>query len=229
MKPPMPALADLKPVTTLDGVVRPLTQKELERLWSNVSMDGAGCWIWTGLRFQAGYGNFSLESKSAYTHRIMYMIFVGSIPQGLHTDHLCRVRECCNPEHLEVVTCRENILRSPIAPAAINAAKTHCKRGHSLSGDNLELLEDGGRRCRTCAIAAARKRYAEATGTPLNEATIDLSTPPAPRRQRDSDACAKGHPLDALNTYTDPKGYRHCRACRAAAQSRHDAKKRERR
>lgn len=226
---PKPKLADLKTVTTPGGVVRPLTQRELDRLWSRVSEDEDGCWIWTGPRYKAGYGRFYLGQESVYAHRVMYMIFVGEIANGLHTDHLCRVRECCNPCHLEVVSCRENIMRSPIAPAAINADKTHCKRGHQLSGDNLEIAEDGGRRCRTCAITAARKRYAATHGTPLNEEPIDLSKPPVPRRSRDSDACSKGHVLDSMNTYTDRKGYKHCRACRAATQSRYEARKKARR
>lgn len=225
MKPPMPALTDLKPLTTVDGEVRPLKQAELERLWVHVGIGAGGCWIWDGSRFPTGYGRLTLGGQTYYTHRIMHMIFVGEIAKGLHTDHLCRVRECCNPDHLEVVTCRENILRSPIAPAAVNASKTHCKRGHPLSGDNLELLEGVGRRCRTCAITAARERYAAATDTPLNGAPIDLSQPPAPRRGRGSEVCAKGHALDAMNTYTDPKGYKHCRACRAASQSRYEARK----
>ncbi|GAP46906.1 HNH endonuclease signature motif containing protein [Streptomyces azureus] len=228
MKTAKPDLHSLKPVTLPSGLSRQLTQPELDRLWPRVTQSESGCWIWTGRRFKAGYGAFDLNQKAMYAHRIMYMIFIGEIPQGAHLDHLCRVRECCNPQHLQAVTCHENIMRSPIAPAAVNADKTHCKRGHPLSGDNLEVREDGGRRCRTCAITSARQRYATATNTPLNEAPIALSSPPAPRRRRGSEVCAKGHVLDSQNTYTDPKGYKHCRACRAASQSRHEARKKAR-
>jgi hypothetical protein len=229
MRPSKPSLAELKPVATPSKIGRRLTQQELDRLWARVSEDENGCWIWTGSRYKAGYGRFYLGQESVYAHRVMYMILVGEIAEGRHTDHLCRVRECCNPRHLEVVTCRENILRSPIAPAAINASKTHCPQGHPLSGDNLELDEKGGRHCRTCAITAARKRYAATTGTPLNESSIDLSKRPVPRRARSAEVCAKGHALDSMNTYTDPKGYRHCRACRTATQTRYEARKKARR
>jgi hypothetical protein len=227
--PMKPALTALGSVTMPSGEIRNLTQQELDRLWSRFSANEDGCWIWTGPLFKAGYGKFYLGQVNVYAHRVMYMIFVGGIPKGLHTDHLCRVRECCNPEHLEVVTCRENIMRSPIAPAAINASKTHCKRGHPLSGNNLAVDINGGRHCRTCMITSARQRQATVNGTPLNEAPIDTATPYAPRRRRGADACAKGHVLDSQNTYTDPKGYKHCRACRAAATARSEARKKARR
>ncbi|MFJ2961202.1 HNH endonuclease signature motif containing protein [Streptomyces collinus] len=227
MKPAKPSIESLKPVTLLDGSVRSLTDRELDRLWSGFTQDENGCWIWNLRRYPTGYGRFFLGAQATYTHRIMHMIFTGPIAAGMHTDHLCRVRECCNPEHLEIVTPRENILRSPITQAAINASKTHCKRGHPLSGDNLHITE-AGRQCRTCAVTAARERYAAEHGTPLNQDPVDLSTPPAPRRQRGAESCIKGHLLDAANTYTDPKGYRQCRRCRADAVSRYEKRKRER-
>lgn len=228
MKAPKPALNSLKPVTLPAGAIRHLAQAELDRLWSRAEENENGCWIWTGSRYKAGYGRFYLGQEDVYAHRVMYMIFIGEIPKDLHTDHLCRVRECCNPEHLQPVTCRENIMRSPIAPAAINASKTHCKRGHPLSGDNLGVDANGGRHCRTCSITSARKRQAVVNGTPLNELPIEVATPFAPRRRRGADACAKGHALDSQNTYTDPKGYKHCRACRAAATNRSEARKKTR-
>ncbi|KUN99513.1 HNH endonuclease signature motif containing protein [Streptomyces resistomycificus] len=229
MKSTQPALDSLKPVTLPSGLSRKFTQAELDRLWSRASENEAGCWIWNGPRYKAGYGRFYLGQMGMYAHRVMYMLLVGEIAQGLHIDHLCRVRECCNPDHLEPVTCRENIMRSPIAPAALNASKTHCKRGHSLSGNNLSVDPDGGRRCRVCSITSARERQAAAAGTPLNEPPIGVAAPLVPRRSRGADACAKGHALDSQNTYTDPKGYKHCRACRAAASSRSEARKKARR
>lgn len=202
MKPPRPDVAALKPLTTLAGTVRPITPKELDRLWRNVTEDLAGCWIWTGRRYPNGYGVFSLEGQSTYSHRIMHMIFVGPIPKGQHTDHLCRVRECCNPQHLEVVTPRENVLRSPIAVASINASKTHCLRGHELAGENLGVYAAKGHRyCRTCAKHSAAARH----GT----------DPDAPRQMKRSSTseCAHGHPLDETNSYVDPRGTLRCRAC----------------
>lgn len=216
--PPKPKLAELKTVTTPKGVVRPLTQRELDRLWAHVREDAQGCWIWSGRRYPSGYGGFSLGRETTYTHRIMYMIFVGEIARGLHTDHLCRIRECCNPDHLEAVTCRENVMRSPIQLMAINARKTHCKRGHPLSGENLHVNKDGGRVCRACVAERARLSYAKKVGKAPEEI--------AARRASD-DVCVNGHALDDTTSFTDPRGSKRCRICAREAQRRWREKKKE--
>lgn len=89
-----------------------------ERFWSCVDKDGpGGCWIWTGALTGAGYGQFGGGGKKSYTHRWAYQAHVGPIPDGLELDHLCRVRACCNPDHLEPVTHEENTRRAvPFRP-----------------------------------------------------------------------------------------------------------------
>ena len=83
----------------------------------------------------------------------MFAMIFGEVPKGLQLDHLCRVRDCVNPYHLEAVTQQENILRGESASAK-HARKTHCINGHPLSGDNLYLRPDrgdrAGRACREC-------------------------------------------------------------------------------
>lgn len=124
-----------------------------------------GCWLWTGARKAGGYGQIKVGEQSRLAHRALYELLVGPIPEGLELDHLCRVRECVNPEHLEPVTRRENVLRG-VAPAAANARKTHCPQGHPYEGRNVYInAASGGRVCRTCNNAAAlryrqRKRAA---------------------------------------------------------------------
>lgn len=116
-------------------------------------------------------------APGGYGHRVAYVSLMGPIPEGKELDHLCRVRNCVNPWHLEPVTHRENILRSPTHPAAVNARKTECVRGHSLADAYIDYK--GGRRCRVCESDRAksererrnaRKRrnraFPELTGTP---------------------------------------------------------------
>jgi hypothetical protein len=117
---------------------------------------GDDCWSWTGALDPYGYGRFNLRRKTVLAHRFSYERFVGAIPVGLELDHLCRNRRCVNPSHLEPVTGHENVLRSE-SPSALNARKTHCFRGHALSGDNLSRWNNH-RICVACRRASDLKR-----------------------------------------------------------------------
>lgn len=115
----------------------------LERLMRRVVVDGNGCWIYGGKLMNTGYGSIHVDGVPTLTHRFSYEVHVGPIPDGLHIDHLCRVRACCNPEHLEPVTQAENNRRA--------ARKLdHCKRGHAFDETNTYVSPDGMRQCRTC-------------------------------------------------------------------------------
>ena len=90
---------------------------------------------------------------TAYAHRLAYELVKGPISDGLQIDHLCRNRACINPDHLEAVTQRENILRGE-GVAALNARKTHCPQGHAYDEENTLILtgrQAGARRCQICA------------------------------------------------------------------------------
>jgi hypothetical protein len=127
------------------------------RFWSKVEVDGeTGCWLWTASKKRDGYGRFHFGGKNRLAHRVAYEALVGEIPKGLVTDHLCRVRQCVNPEHLEPVTDRENVLRGDTIIAR-QVAQTHCVHGHALAGDNVRLHRSRGRVCRACE----RRREAE--------------------------------------------------------------------
>ena len=116
-----------------------------------------GCWLWTASDNGRGYGTFRVGEKMVRAHRYAYERWVGPIPKGLQLDHLCRVRCCVNPDHLEAVTCQENLLRGETVPAA-NAAKTHCPQGHEYNEENTYVYLNGRRHCRTCQ-ADANVRY----------------------------------------------------------------------
>lgn len=98
----------------------------------------ATCWLWIGGLDAYGYGQFDRHDKA---HRVAYEMLVGPIPEGLVIDHLCRVRRCVNPEHMEPVTHGENNLRG-IGPAAVHAAQTHCIRGHEFTPENTYIWRD---------------------------------------------------------------------------------------
>lgn len=118
----------------------------LERFLAKVEIT-SGCWLWTGGKSKFGYGSFG-GPKPMGAHKFIYQQAVGQVPKGMHLDHLCRNPSCVRPSHLEAVTPRENVRRGT-APAAKNARKTHCNRGHELNGENLDM-ENGRRRCITC-------------------------------------------------------------------------------
>lgn len=120
-----------------------------ERFWAKVDLNGpGGCWLWTAGTCPEGYGKFSLNGRSVYAHRTAYEWLVGAIPEGLHIDHLCRVRSCVNTAHLEPVTVGENIRRGQTGSNM--AAKTHCPQGHEYAGANLIVERRGKRACREC-------------------------------------------------------------------------------
>lgn len=140
----------------------------LKRLRDRTLPDENGCWVWQGRLQPDGYARVHIRGVSTPVHRWSYEHFVGPIPAGLVIDHLCRNRACCNPAHLEAVVQRTNVMRAPTALPTINAAKTHCIRGHELAGRNLVITRNGihpARQCRTCinlrAAEYRRRRRAE--------------------------------------------------------------------
>lgn len=124
---------------------------------------GTPCWIWQGPTYGNGYAAVSFDGRPKLGHRYVYERLVGPIPEGLVIDHLCRVRECVNPAHLEPVTDRENILRG-VGMSAKWAVATHCLRGHELNDDTVSIVQ-GARRCKLCdRIRSKRHRDRKRAG-----------------------------------------------------------------
>ena len=182
-----------------------------QAFWAKVDKDGpvpayaphlGPCWIWKASKTSTGYGQYFDGVRPLGAHRWAYRHFVGPVPVGLHLDHLCRVRHCVNPAHLEPVTCRENIMRGTGASARA-AAATHCPQGHPYDDANTYRPSASGNRiCRTCHREHAARSY-------------HAAHPDAPtlRDMREAAACRHGHPWIAENIRITKAGKRQCTGC----------------
>lgn len=125
----------------------------------------SGCLVFMGAWQSEGYGHFidPDTGKNVLAHRRAYEQEVGPIPDGLVPDHICRVRPCCNTDHMELVTEQVNILRG-VGPSAMAARQTHCVQGHELTDGNVYRSAADGphrRRCRTCRTATSARQAAK--------------------------------------------------------------------
>lgn len=147
----------------------PMPESLMDRWKLRVQQDEAtGCWVWIGARWPRGYGKLSMPGtqKRVAAHRWGYEQLVGSIPDGMELDHLCRNHSCVNPAHLEPVSHVENVRRGVAGEVngGRNRAVTHCPKGHPYDAANTYKRPDGkpGRNCRACSRAVAARRRAEA-------------------------------------------------------------------
>lgn len=120
------------------------------RLLTRRTIEG-DCWIWQGSHATTGYGTIGYQGTTIYVHRLVYELVYGAIPEGLFIDHLCRRRDCFQPEHLEAVTNAENIRRGN-SPSTVAARTGICSKGHEMTPENTYHRPDrpGWKQCRTC-------------------------------------------------------------------------------
>lgn len=139
------------------------------RFWAKVApfSGPGGCWHWMAYVDSRGYARFYLDGVSRTGHSVAYTRLIGPVPHGLELDHLCRLRSCVHPLHLEAVTRAVNVARglSPLMGpmrGLRQLAKTHCPSGHEYAGYNLirKCPGDGRERraCRACKNADAQRR-----------------------------------------------------------------------
>lgn len=122
-----------------------------DRFWTKVNKTDT-CWLWTAGKWQ-GYGRYRAGTRNVLAHKHAYELANGPIPAGLELDHLCRVRECVRPDHLEAVTHAENVRRGNGGMPA----RLTCRQGHRYEGDNIYYRPDGrGRDCYTCIRSRRR-------------------------------------------------------------------------
>lgn len=127
------------------------------RLNRAVRVGESGCWHWGLRKDRDGYGRITLSRdgrpRGELAHRVAYTEWCGPIPVGLEVDHLCGVRDCIRPDHLEAVTGAVNKARRSAVYelGALNASKTHCPEGHPYDAANTYVAPSSGfRNCRTC-------------------------------------------------------------------------------
>jgi hypothetical protein len=127
-----------------------------ERLFTKIQITPT-CWLWIGNTHRNGYGSIKISQKMKLAHRVMYELFVSPIPLGLELDHLCRTRNCVNPEHLESVSRTENMLRGQKA----RTLPSFCSRGHEYTPENTSVALNPRRHrvCRTCKNARERAAW----------------------------------------------------------------------
>lgn len=148
------------------------TPSEEDRFWERVDKDGpipeycpslGPCWVWRLDTNQAGYAMFQFDHRQMRAHRWSYQHVVGPIPDGLVLDHLCRVRHCVRPSHLEAVTGAVNNSRSLIGNRNWSQQRTECDRGHPFTPENSywffnAKIGRATRVCRQCRYVS-NKRY----------------------------------------------------------------------
>lgn len=114
------------------------------------------CWLWKGVKDHHLYARFKPGGSSYISvHRLMYTRKYGSIPVGKVCDHLCRVRHCVNPDHIELVTSRVNTQRGE--GGKFQRDKSHCPKGHEYTSENTYHYR-GSRHCVACRTISWKQR-----------------------------------------------------------------------
>lgn len=178
------------------------------RFWDKVVPEpNTGCWLWTASVHNFGYGKFRINGRSLRAHRLTYETLVGPVPRGMQLDHVkargCCGPECCNPDHLEVVTPQVNSLRST-APCAMHARKTHCPAGHPYDEENTGYVRRRARRSRRCATCHRERERARMRRMIEQGICLGCRGPAQQGRQRCDECLAR----NAARTAARAKGRR---------------------
>jgi hypothetical protein len=154
------AILDRKQQRQRDAV-EPGDSRLPERFWLKVRINPiTGCWPWVAARgTTGGYAQYKHDGSMKYAHKVAYEVLVGEVPpETPDLDHLCEVRHCVNPDHLEPVTHKENVMRGQ-GWAPILAARRYCQNGHEFTADNIYIdpRRSGTRACRQCRYESTKK------------------------------------------------------------------------
>jgi len=137
----------------------------MQRFWDKVNKNGAipkkcpdlgPCWIWLS-NSRGGYGLFKIKQKNKQAHRVAYELLIGPLSQNDDLHHICEVKICCNPYHMQKV----RPINHPGAGPEFQRSKTHCPRGHEYTVENTYVFGNNFRACRICAKERSQKRYSD--------------------------------------------------------------------
>lgn len=128
-----------------------MTEQQITNFFNKVNKTEA-CWFWLAAKDGVGYGISTANGKTLRAHRVSWLIAYGELPKGKDLHHICENKDCVNPRHLTPLDHAYHLKLTEKNPTTINSKKTHCLRGHSLSGNNLvaNKLKWGKRICKTC-------------------------------------------------------------------------------
>lgn len=134
-----------------------------ELFWSKVEVGWTDeCWDWNSSLGSTGYGAFTtgrVRGYTSYAHRMAYIPTKGDPGSDMTIDHLCHNKKCCNPAHLEAVPQAENARRAVKDGLRVYVKRTHCKRGHEFTDDNVYRGTNGAPICKKCQkIRDGRRR-----------------------------------------------------------------------
>lgn len=194
----------------------------IDRYWGSVDQNGpvpdfrpdlGPCWVWRRKLTPKGYARFTIGRRGIFAHVFAYTTLVGSIPDGLVIDHLCRVRHCSNPAHLEPVPALENVLRG-----AGGRLRTKCAQGHPFVAGS-HRMEGGRRRCLRCEAIRSERRVVQRqalAGSPGHIGGAAINTAKT--------NCPRGHGYTEENTRRTAKG-RLCATCHRDASREYERRK----
>lgn len=147
----------------MDDEIKWFITENSSRFWSKVNKT-TDCWLWVGAKNRDGYGNMRISSITVSAHRLVLLMHGHEIPPGMEVDHLCRVRNCVNPNHLEIVDHGTNIRRGMSgAHMTLRRMQAYqCPNGHEITDDLISVDKNtNGRRCRICSRNASKKAAAK--------------------------------------------------------------------
>jgi hypothetical protein len=80
-----------------------LTLDDVLRFRTKYGILPSGCWGWLGHLSSVGYGSFNAGGRTWGAHRFAYVVAIADVYEGMDIHHVCRLRACVNPEHLEAL------------------------------------------------------------------------------------------------------------------------------